>query len=132
MLERAGVGQVNVVSWSSGTPIALELTTRYPDRVRGIRRWRRILYVVAPVLALAWITVAAVRGAWESYDPTAGVRTLIGFVDADSHAPGTRRRRHGARARIERVEGAESAREVSRSPRREGAQGDGRRVAGRR
>ena len=36
VLERAGVGQVNVVSWSSGTPIALELTTRYPDRVRSL------------------------------------------------------------------------------------------------
>lgn len=36
VLDRTGVTQVNVVSWSSGTPIALELATRYPDRVRSL------------------------------------------------------------------------------------------------
>ena len=36
VLDRTGVDQVNVLSWSSGTPIAVELATRYPDRVRSL------------------------------------------------------------------------------------------------
>lgn len=36
VLDRTGVEQVNVVSWSAGTPIAVELATRYPDRVRSL------------------------------------------------------------------------------------------------